>query len=290
MLQKVVPKLFTIVIIHLIRKLNNIQRIKSLDLPLDLKERILIKYTDSLCIKNEVKHYIPYLRHFRPTTVFFKERSKILILSFTDFRSRFISGRSEHTFLGAMMPNTETSNFVYHVDNYSNESDYRLCAKKLLSKGLHIFQKFNHCDPQRIIIYFDNTETHVIHTSLETLGLETIILSLVTPPEVHFISMCGLTSPNVQRIPPAKISFMFGQERPPFEFQKYIIYYVNSYNSNTKTKTLKLLTKLLCKYTWDHSLGKLPSMVINLKNLMLMDEICDYEMSTIHGMDLNNLV
>ena len=192
------------------------------------------------------------------------------------------------------MPNTESPNFIYHTDTYSNESDYKMCAKNLLSQGLHIFQKFNHCEPQRIIIYFDNTSSDCIYTSIESLGLEIIVRSLITPPAVHFIAMCSLDSPNLQRLVPSKISFIFGQERPPHEFsrasEKHIFYYVKNYNSNTRTKTLKILTQILCKYTRDHSLGRLPLITINLHNLFLYDEICDGNMSTVHSLQLHTLI
>ena len=287
MLQAVVPKLFTILSVYFIKKLNDISLIKELDIPVPIIEKILLKYTDILCIQNKIKYYIPYHRYFHPTIYYFKEQSKVLVLSFTHYKNTERTGNSSETFLSAMMTNIESSNFIYHSDKYSSKSEFKSCTRKILSKGIFLFQKFNKCEPERIIIYFDNTESHAVFNSIESLEWEKIIESLITPPQIHFISICDFDSDNTD---PTNLSFMFLKDNVPDRFQKLILYCIKNYHSNTNNRILQKFTQILCRYTGNHTHGKMPLIVINLKMLESYDEVCENDLTTVHEMDLRHLL
>ena len=87
-----------------------------------------------------------------------------------------------------MALNPESPNRIFHTTKYSCKLEYKLCAKNILSRAIALFQKFNQCDPQRIVIYHDQTGSSCFFNSVESLSMENIIESLSSPPPPRSIS------------------------------------------------------------------------------------------------------
>ena len=276
-LRKIVPKLFVIIVISILKKLKHATEFDHLELPSVLKERIKMKFMEILCVGDAVHYFLTQKKHHIPNTISFKEQPRVLIIAFTSYDEMSVPdvsydvsydvSRSSNTIFSAMALNPESPNLIFHKTRYSCELEYKLCAKNILSRAIELFQKFNQCDPQRIVIYQDLTGSDCVFNSIQSFSMENIIDDMVNPPQVHFISIQRDVTPLDAEFFPQE-TFVLHQRKIPRTVVKIpVLYILRNYNSDTKIHTLKCFTEAQCRHTVDNYNGKVPLIVVYLSTL-----------------------
>ena len=286
-LKRFVPSLFVIAITHLIRKLRSVNGVDSLDLPMVLKKQIKIQYMDALVVRSVVMHFLPDDALVNLSTIRFKNTPQVLTLAFTGYSNRFFADirKRAEPFLSAIMPNPDYSNYYYHADMYTTEQQYYTCVTNILAKAVHLFQKFNRCDPQRIVIYCDATMKDYF-SLCPTEHVESCINEAVkNPPHINFITIHRNYTPVPLHPPPPTKSFVLAQKGVPTLRQKLTKYTIQNFQSDTRLQTLKNFTLVQCRYSADHYLGKIPLIIVQLDNLGYINRVLSGDMTIIRELN-----
>ena len=288
---KFVPRLLVITITYLLRQLRSVKGLESLDLPVVLKNQIKLQFLDSLVVRNVVMHFLPDNTRVNPSTIQFKDTPQVLTLAFSGYSDRFFADirKKADSFISAIMPNPDYSNYYYHADVYVTEEQYRQCVTNLLTKAIHLFQIFNYCDPQRIVIYYDATGKNYFSLCPTEHVLSCINEAVKNPPQVHFITINRNYTP-IPLHPPPTGSFIFKQKGVPTLRQRLTKYTVQNFQSDTRLRTLKDFTRVQCRYSANHYLGKVPLIIVQLDILDYINKVLSGDMTTIRELGWTTLL